>query len=89
MKTITLNPESGMKIYHVGNRKFVLGAEHKFNDSTAKKFLADEINGVPSFVEVDLDPKAPPVKEPSFGQTDTMDRNDAKKVEAEDEGEEV
>lgn len=89
MIRIKLNPETKMKIYTTGNRKFVLGESHRFNDSTAKKYLKEQIGGVPCFVEVEDTPDKAPIEEPNFGKTDTMDRNDAEKPEADDEGEEV
>ncbi len=77
MKTIMLNPQSKLKVYSLNNRKFKAGDKHKFNDNTARKYLQDEINGVPSFIEVDTDAKAPDVQEADFGTQNTMDRNDA------------
>ncbi|AUR95990.1 coil containing protein [Vibrio phage 1.215.B._10N.222.54.F7] len=81
MKRITLNPVSRLKIYVSGNRKFKAGESHRFNDSTANKFLKDEINGVPCFIEVEDKPDAADVTEPNHGKTDQMDRNDAVKTE--------
>lgn len=77
MKRITLNPKSKLKVYVSGNRKFKAGESHRFNDSTAKKFLKDEIKGVPCFIEIADTPDVKDVEEPSHGTVDTMDRNDA------------
>ncbi|AEH21867.1 VHS1054 protein [Vibrio phage 1] len=82
MKRITLNPQTKMKIYTTGNRKFKLGESSRFNDSTANKYLKEQIDGVPCFVEIEDKPDQPDVKEKDFGTTDQMDRNDAVKVEA-------
>lgn len=96
MKRITLNPQTKMKIYTSGNRKFKLGESSRFNDATAKKYLKEQIDGIPCFVEIEDTPDKPDVDEKDFGTTDQMDRNDAVKVDVdnsdkteEDEGEEV
>lgn len=89
MIRITLNPASGMKIYTTGNRKFKLGESSRFNDSTARKFLKEQINGIPCFVEVEDMPDKPDVVDKAPGTVDLMDRNDAEKPEADEEGEEV
>ncbi|QNJ59176.1 coil containing protein [Vibrio phage vB_ValS_PJ32] len=88
MKRIKLNPESKLKVYVTGNRKFKAGESHRFNDSTAKKYLQEHIDGVPVFIEVADTPDKAPVEEPNFGKTDQMDRNDAVKSGSESKADE-
>ncbi|UYD21499.1 hypothetical protein [Vibrio phage 29Fa.3] len=77
---IMLNPQTGIQILCIGNRKFKAGESHRFNKATTEKHLRRRVpvgnKSVPTFIPVE-DPEDLPVgTEQAHGQVDLMDQTD-------------
>ncbi|QAY01894.1 hypothetical protein ValSw41_76 [Vibrio phage ValSw4_1] len=79
---IMLNPQTGIKVLCIGNRKFKAGETHRFNKATTEKHLRRRVpvgsKTVNTFIPVEDHEDLPAVTEPAYGQVDLMDRTDAK-----------